>query len=39
MSGLVVTNLNVSHGAISALRGVDFSVELGQLAAVTGANG
>ena len=39
MSGLVVTNLNVSHGAISALRGVDFSVELGQLAAVIGANG
>ncbi|MFM8937399.1 MAG: ABC transporter ATP-binding protein, partial [Actinomycetota bacterium] len=36
---LVVTNLNVSHGAISALRGVDFSVELGQLAAVIGANG
>ena len=39
MSGLVVTNLNVSHGAISALRAVDFSVELGQLAAVIGANG
>ncbi|MBM3721950.1 MAG: ABC transporter ATP-binding protein [Actinobacteria bacterium] len=39
MSGLVVTNLSVSHGAISALRGVDFSVELGQLAAVIGANG
>jgi len=39
MSGLVVTNLNVSHGAISALRGVDFFVELGQLAAVIGANG
>ena len=39
MSGLVVTNLNVSHGAISALRGVNFSVELGQLAAVIGANG
>jgi len=39
MSGLVVTNLNVSHGAISALRGVDFSVEIGELAAVIGANG
>lgn len=39
MSGLVVTNLSVAHGAISALRGVDFSVEPGQLAAVIGANG
>lgn len=39
MSGLVVTNLSVAHGAISALRGVNFSVELGQLAAVIGANG
>jgi len=39
MSGLVVTNLSVAHGAISALRRVDFSVELGQLAAVIGANG
>lgn len=36
---LVVSNLNVSHGAISALRGIDFSVEVGQLAAVIGANG
>jgi branched-chain amino acid transport system ATP-binding protein len=39
MSGLVVTNLSVAHGAISALRGVDFSVDQGQLAAVIGANG
>ncbi len=39
MSGLVVTNLSVAHGAISALRGIDFSVEVGQLAAVIGANG
>lgn len=39
MSGLVVSNLSVSHGAISALRGIDFSVEVGQLAAVIGANG
>ena len=39
MSGLVVTNLSVAHGAISALRGVDFSVEVGELAAVIGANG
>ena len=36
---LVVSNLSVSHGAISALRGIDFSVEVGQLAAVIGANG
>jgi branched-chain amino acid transport system ATP-binding protein len=36
---LVVNNLSVSHGAISALRGINFSVEVGQLAAVIGANG
>jgi branched-chain amino acid transport system ATP-binding protein len=36
---LVVNNLSVSHGAISALRGSNFSVEVGQLAAVIGANG
>ena len=39
MSGLIVSNLSVAHGAISALRGVDFSVEVGELAAVIGANG
>ena len=39
MSGLIVSNLSVAHGAISALRGIDFSVEVGQLAAVIGANG
>ncbi len=39
MSGLVVNNLSVSHGAISALRNVTFSVEPGQLAAVIGSNG
>jgi len=39
MSGLIVNNLSVSHGAISALRNVTFSVEPGQLAAVIGSNG
>lgn len=39
MSGLVVNRLSVSHGAITALRDVSFSVEPGQLAAVIGSNG
>ena len=39
MSGLVVTRLNVSHGAIHALYDISFSVEPGQLAAVIGSNG
>ena len=39
MSGLVVTRLNVSHGAIHALHVITFSVEPGQLAAVIGSNG
>ena len=39
MSGLVVTRLNVSHGAIHALHDITFSVEPGQLAAVIGSNG
>jgi branched-chain amino acid transport system ATP-binding protein len=39
MSGLIVNRLNVSHGAISALRNVSFAVEPGQLAAVIGSNG
>ncbi len=39
MSGLVVNRLSVSHGAISALRDVSFTVEPGQLAAVIGSNG
>ena len=38
MSGLVVTRLNVSHGAIHALHDISFSVEPGQLAAVIGSN-
>ena len=39
MSGLAVTRLNVSHGAIHALHDITFSVEPGQLAAVIGSNG
>jgi len=39
MSGLQVSALCVSHGAIAALRGISFSVEVGQLAAVIGSNG
>jgi len=39
MTGLVVTRLNVSHGAIHALHDISFSVEPGQLAAVIGSNG
>ena len=39
MSGLVVTRLNVSHGAIHALHDISFSVEPDQLAAVIGSNG
>ena len=39
MSGLVVTRLNVSHGAIHALHDITFSVEACQLAAVIGSNG
>ncbi|NCV43998.1 MAG: ABC transporter ATP-binding protein [Actinobacteria bacterium] len=39
MSGLVVSNLSVSHGAIRALRDVSFEVQEGELTAVIGANG
>lgn len=39
MSGLVVNNLTVSHGAIRALRDVSFEVEEGALTAIIGANG
>jgi branched-chain amino acid transport system ATP-binding protein len=39
MSGLVVSNLTVSHGAIRALRNVSFEVQEGELTAVIGANG
>lgn len=39
MSGLVVSNLTVSHGAIKALRDVSFEVQEGELTAVIGANG
>jgi branched-chain amino acid transport system ATP-binding protein len=39
VSGLVVTGLNVSHGAIHALHEISFSVQPGELAAVIGSNG
>jgi branched-chain amino acid transport system ATP-binding protein len=39
MSGLIVSNLSVSHGAISAVKELSFEVGQGQLAAVIGSNG
>jgi branched-chain amino acid transport system ATP-binding protein len=36
---LSITNLNVSYGAIQALRGVSLSVEPGQIVTLIGANG
>jgi branched-chain amino acid transport system ATP-binding protein len=39
MSGLIVSNLSVSHGAISAVKELSFEVSEGQLAAVIGSNG
>jgi branched-chain amino acid transport system ATP-binding protein len=36
---LTLTNLNVSYGAIQALRGVSLSVEQGQIVTLIGANG
>jgi branched-chain amino acid transport system ATP-binding protein len=39
MSGLIVSNLSVSHGAISAVKDLSFEVRHGQLAAVIGSNG
>jgi len=39
MSGLQISSLSVSHGAIRALKGISFSVEQGQIAAVIGSNG
>ena len=38
-AGLQIKNLSVSHGAITALRGISFDVAPGQLAAVIGSNG
>ena len=38
-TGLQIKNLSVSHGAITALRGISFEVAPGQLAAVIGSNG
>lgn len=39
MNGLTVKDLVVDHGAITALNGITFTVEPGQLAAVIGSNG
>ena len=39
MSGLVVKELNVSHGAVEAIRGLSFTVAPGSLTAIIGANG
>jgi branched-chain amino acid transport system ATP-binding protein len=39
MSGLLIKDLQVQHGAIRAVDGLSFSVEPGQIAAVIGANG
>ncbi len=39
MSGLVVSDFSVNHGAIAAVKNLSFSVEKGQLAAVIGSNG
>lgn len=39
MSGLTVNDLVVDHGAITAINGISFTVEPGQLAAVIGSNG
>ena len=39
MSGLVISQLNISHGAIRAVNDLSFTVLPGQLAAVIGSNG
>jgi branched-chain amino acid transport system ATP-binding protein len=39
LSGLVVENLTIDHGAIRAINNVSFTVPQGQLAAIIGANG
>ncbi len=39
MSGLIVSDLSISHGAISAVKNLSFSVDQGQLAAIIGSNG
>jgi len=39
MSGLNVSHLSVSHGAITALKDISFNVEAGEPAAVIGSNG
>lgn len=39
MSALDVKDLSVSHGAITAVKNLSFSIEEGQLAAIIGSNG
>jgi len=39
VSTLVVSNLSISHGAISAVKDLSFTIEKGQLAAIIGSNG
>ena len=39
MSGLVVENLTIDHGAIRAINKVSFKVPQGKLSAIIGANG
>jgi branched-chain amino acid transport system ATP-binding protein len=39
MSGLIVEDLHVYHGAIRAIDGLSFTVASGELAAIIGANG
>jgi branched-chain amino acid transport system ATP-binding protein len=39
MSGLVISDLNISHGAIRAVNDLSFTVKPGELAAVIGSNG
>jgi len=39
MSGLVVKDLSVSHGAVQAVRNLSFAVAPGSLTAIIGANG
>ena len=36
---LTVSNLNISHGAVHAIRDLSFTVKKGELAAVIGSNG
>ncbi|MEN9324923.1 MAG: hypothetical protein RL414_677 [Actinomycetota bacterium] len=39
MSGLIVKDLSINHGAIKAVRNLSFEIKRGELAAVIGSNG